>query len=84
LVGVRPVSKRYFEDIPEELQKLRIKQKPGCIPPYVSLNRGGDLQSVQNAEKEYLLEKQRNPLFTDLKYFFKAIYHIVFHKKRSA
>jgi lipopolysaccharide/colanic/teichoic acid biosynthesis glycosyltransferase len=84
LVGVRPVSKRYFDDIPKELQSLRIKQKPGCIPPYVSLNRGGDLQSVQNAEKEYLLEKQRNPLFTDLKYFFKAIYHIVFHKKRSA
>ena len=84
LVGVRPVSKRYFEDIPKELQILRITQKPGCIPPYVSLNRGGDVCSVQTAEKEYLLEKLKNPLSTDTKYFFKAIFNILIRKKRSA
>jgi lipopolysaccharide/colanic/teichoic acid biosynthesis glycosyltransferase len=84
LVGVRPVSKRYFEDIPKELQILRITQKPGCIPPYVSLNRGGDVYSVQTAEKEYLLEKLKNPLSTDTKYFFKAIFNILIRKKRSA
>ena len=84
LVGVRPVSQRYFEDIPKELQDLRIKHKPGCIPPYVSLNRSGDVKNVQEAEKQYLLEKLKNPLSTDLKYFFKAIFHIIVHKKRSA
>lgn len=84
LVGIRPVSKRYFQDIPKEMQKLRLTQIPGCIPPYVSLNREGNVMSVLQAEKEYLEEKIRNPLTTDLKYFFKAIYNIVIRHKRSA
>ena len=84
LVGIRPVSPRYFQDIPKEMQKLRLTQKPGCIPPYVSLNRDGNVMSVLQAEKEYLEEKIRNPYFTDLKFFFSAIFNIVFRHKRSA
>jgi lipopolysaccharide/colanic/teichoic acid biosynthesis glycosyltransferase len=84
LVGVRPVSKYYFSQIPKDLQDLRLKQKPGCIPPYVSLNRVSTVESVLEAEKDYLLEKLNNPYTTDTKYFFKAIYNIVFKNKRSA
>ena len=84
LVGVRPVSQRYFRDIPLEIQQLRLTQKPGCIPPYVALNRVSSVDSVLQAEKEYLLEKIENPYFTDTKYFFKAIFNIVFKRKRSA
>ncbi|RPD98000.1 sugar transferase [Aureibaculum marinum] len=84
LVGARPVSQRYFNDIPEDLQKLRLAQKPGCVPPYVALDRKGAVDSVLQAEKEYLEEKLRNPYTTDIKYFFKAIYNIVFKHKRSA
>jgi lipopolysaccharide/colanic/teichoic acid biosynthesis glycosyltransferase len=84
LVGIRPVGERYFQDIPKELQELRKTQKPGCIPPYVSLNAKSDVESVQNAEKAYLIEKLKNPYFTDTKYFFKAIWNIVFKRKRSA
>ena len=76
LVGCRPVSQRYFEDIPREIQELRLTQKPGCIPPYVALNRIGSVESVLQAEKEYLEEKIRKPFFTDTKYFFKALYNI--------
>jgi lipopolysaccharide/colanic/teichoic acid biosynthesis glycosyltransferase len=84
LVGVRPVSPRYFEDIPPHLQALRVTQKPGCIPPYVALNRKPSVEGVLNAEEEYLLEKKRNPYFTDTRYFFQAIYNIVVKRKRSA
>ena len=84
LVGIRPVSQRYFQDIPKEMQKLRLTQKPGCIPPYVSLNREGNVMSVLQAEKEYLVEKIANPYTTDIKFFFKAVYYIVFKNKRSA
>jgi lipopolysaccharide/colanic/teichoic acid biosynthesis glycosyltransferase len=84
LVGVRPISARYFEDIPKDLQDLRLTQKPGCIPPYVSLDRKASVESVLQAEREYLLEKIKNPYTTDLKYFFKALFNIVFRKKRSA
>jgi len=84
LVGVRPISQRYFNDIPKELQDLRLNHKPGCIPPYVALNRSGNVESVLEAEKEYLIEKTKNPYFTDLKYFVLAISNILFKNKRSA
>ena len=84
LVGVRPVSERYFQDIPREMQKLRMTQLPGCIPPYVALNRDGNVMSVLQAEKDYLVEKIKNPYTTDMKYFFKAIANIIFLNKRSA
>jgi lipopolysaccharide/colanic/teichoic acid biosynthesis glycosyltransferase len=84
LVGVRPISKRYLQDIPEDLRRLRILQKPGCIPPYVALNRKSDVLAVLDAEREYLLEKMRAPYTTDTRYFFKAMYNIVVKSKRSA
>ena len=84
LVGVRPVSERYFQDIPKEMQKLRLTQLPGCIPPYVALNREGNVMSVLHSEKLYLEEKIKNPYTTDMKYFIKAIFNIVVKHKRSA
>ncbi|MEY4110560.1 MAG: hypothetical protein RLZZ46_915 [Bacteroidota bacterium] len=84
LVGIRPVGERYLKDIPEDLVKLRLKHKPGCIPPYVALNRNSDLKSVQQAEREYLIEKTKRPYTTDLRYFFKALFVILIRKKRSA
>ncbi|MCW3076538.1 MAG: sugar transferase [Bacteroidetes bacterium] len=84
LVGVRPISERYYKDIPRDLQLFRRRFKPGCIPPYVALNREGNVDSVLQSEREYLKEKMRQPYTTDLKYFFKAISNIVFKRKRSA
>jgi lipopolysaccharide/colanic/teichoic acid biosynthesis glycosyltransferase len=84
LMGVRPVSPRYFQDIPEDLQQLRLKHKPGCIPPYVALDRPGSKDDVLEAEREYLLMKEKNPYFTDTKLFFRAIFNILFRRKRSA
>lgn len=84
LVGVRPISQRYFQDIPKDLQELRLKHKPGCIPPYVALNRKGNVKSVLQSEREYLEEKTKHPYTTDTKYFFKALFNIIFKRKRSA
>jgi lipopolysaccharide/colanic/teichoic acid biosynthesis glycosyltransferase len=84
LVGVRPISERYYQDIPRDLQIMRSKVKPGCIPPYVALDRSGDMESVLEAEREYLRRKLKFPRSTDTKFFFKAIFNIVFKQKRSA
>lgn len=84
LVGVRPVSEVYFNNIPKELQELRKKYKPGCIPPYVAFNKSGSLKSVLECEEVYLKMKEKNPYFTDTKLFFKAIFNILFRGKRSA
>jgi len=61
-----------------------LKQKPGCIPPYVALNMKSDVQSVQQAERIYLLEKETHPFTTDFRYFAKALYNIILKQKRSA
>lgn len=83
LVGVRPVSEVYFQELPKELKKQRSRFKPGCIPPYVAFNEKSSLNSVLECEKKYLEMKAKNPYFTDTKLFFKAIFNIVFKGKRS-
>lgn len=84
IVGVRPISRRYFQDVPGDLQILRLKQKPGCIPPYVALNRNGNVTSVLQAEREYLIMSLNHQLATDVNYFFMALFNIFFKNKRSA
>lgn len=84
LVGVRPVSIRYFQDIPNDLKELRLKHKPGCIPPYVALDRKTSVEAVLDAERDYLIEKEKRLYTTDSRFFFKAVYNIIFKRKRSA
>jgi lipopolysaccharide/colanic/teichoic acid biosynthesis glycosyltransferase len=84
IVGVRPISKSYFNDIPSDLQQLRLQHKPGCVPPYVAMNRASSVSSVLAAEKEYMEVSLKNPYTTDLKYLLYAIYNIIVKKKRSA
>ncbi len=83
LVGVRPVSMAYFKDLPEETQQLRIQSKPGCIPPYVAMNRKSSVEGVLEAERDYL-KACSTKRFADLCFFCSALYHIVITGKRSA
>jgi lipopolysaccharide/colanic/teichoic acid biosynthesis glycosyltransferase len=83
LVGIRPLSKRVFQEYPDDVKEMRIKYKPGCIPPYVSLLKQGMMASIE-AERQYLLEKRKNPFSTDIKYFKMAMYNIITNKIRSA
>lgn len=83
LVGIRPLSQRFLQEYPEEVLKLRLKHKPGCVPPYVALLKQ-EVSEYIESEKTYLLEKEKNPYTTDIKYFFKAIYNIITNKIRSA
>jgi lipopolysaccharide/colanic/teichoic acid biosynthesis glycosyltransferase len=83
LVGIRPVSTRFLNEFPEDIRELRLKQKPGCVPAYVSLLK----QSVDGfieAESIYLREKIKHPYTTDIKYLVKAVFNILSNKIRSA
>jgi len=83
IVGVRPLSKHYFELYTEELKQMRIKTKPGLIPPfYVDMPK--TLEEIMESEMKYLIAYKKNPLFTDIKYFFGAFYNIAFKRARSA
>jgi lipopolysaccharide/colanic/teichoic acid biosynthesis glycosyltransferase len=82
LVGIRPVSERFMEEFPEDFKQERLKYKPGCIPAYVALLKQSKEGFIE-AETVYLQEKEKHPVKTDIKFFFKAIYNIVFNKIRS-
>ena len=83
LLGVRPVTVRYLQDIPEHIQKLRLTQKPGCIPPYVAYNKESSKESVLTAEENYL-NLPKKGILVDLRLMSKAIKNILFNKKRGA
>ena len=79
-VGVRPLSEQYFSLYSEEMQQLRIKTRPGLLPPFY-VDMPVTLEEIQ--EKRYLEAYFKHPLLTDWKYFWKILYSIVFKKNRS-
>jgi lipopolysaccharide/colanic/teichoic acid biosynthesis glycosyltransferase len=83
LFGVRPVTERYFQDIPKHIQKLRLAHKPGCIPAYVAYNKASSKNSVLAAEERYL-NLEGHGVLLDLKFIFMAVKNIIFNKKRGA
>jgi len=83
-VGVRPLSRHYFSLYSEELQQKRLKYKPGLIPPfYAQYPTPMTLEDVQKNEMEYLTAYEKHHFTTDLKYFFRAMHNILWHRARS-
>jgi lipopolysaccharide/colanic/teichoic acid biosynthesis glycosyltransferase len=83
LVGVRAVSTVYYEALPEELKELRKHIKPGCIPPYVADGLKASFENACQSEINYLLKYKERPIRTDIIYFFKTFYNIIFKSIRS-
>ena len=82
LVGVRPISKSYFNLYTPELQKLRLKVKPGIIPPFYA-DLPETLEGIEQSEKKYIESYLKNPIQTDIKYFIASFKNIIFKKIRS-
>lgn len=83
LVGVRPLSRHYFDLYPEELQQLRIRFKPGLIPPFYR-DLPKTLDEIAESERNYLLSYEKKPIRTDIRYFFSSMYNIIIKRARSA
>jgi lipopolysaccharide/colanic/teichoic acid biosynthesis glycosyltransferase len=82
IVGVRPLSKHYFELYKKEVQERRVKYKPGLIPPFYA-DMPSDLEAIQASELKYLEQYDKNPFITDFRYFWKSFWNILFRKARS-
>ena len=82
LVGIRPLSKQYFNLYTPEMQQLRIKTKPGLLPPFYA-DMPETLDEIQESEKRYLEAYLAHPFRTDWKYFWKIVGNILFKGKRS-
>jgi len=82
LVGVRPLSKHFFNLYSEELKEKRLNFKPGLIPPYYA-DMPKSFESIMESEMNYLYLYEKHPFRTDFSYFFKALFNIVFKGARS-
>ena len=83
LVGVRPLSKQYFNLYSPELQELRVQFKPGLLPPFYA-DMPKTLDEIQASEMRYLnLCKEQGVFRTDWQYFWKIVYTIIFKRARS-
>jgi hypothetical protein len=82
LVGVRPLSKQYFELYRKDVQDRRIKYKPGLIPPFYA-DLPSDLEGIQVSELKYLDSYDKHPFITDFRYFWISWRNILLHNVRS-
>jgi lipopolysaccharide/colanic/teichoic acid biosynthesis glycosyltransferase/predicted membrane protein len=82
LVGIRPLSKQYFDLYKKEVRERRIKYKPGLIPPFYA-DMPADLEGIQASEMKYLDSFDKHPFITDFRYFWKSLWNILFKKARS-
>lgn len=83
LVGVRPLSKHYYNLYDEDVKAKRIEVKPGLIPPYYA-DLPKNLEEIQQSEIKYIEAYLKNPVLTDWRYFWMAFINIVFKRARSA
>jgi lipopolysaccharide/colanic/teichoic acid biosynthesis glycosyltransferase len=83
IVGVRPLSRARFNELPQDIRELRVRFKPGCIPPYVALLMPDSDGNIE-AERIYLDEKMKHPVMTDFKYLVLALYNIFTGKIKSS
>lgn len=82
LVGVRPLSRHYFNLYSDELKEKRLKFKPGLVPPfYVDMPK--TLEEIMASEMRYLEAYEKHPLLTDWRYFWMALYNIFIKRARS-
>jgi lipopolysaccharide/colanic/teichoic acid biosynthesis glycosyltransferase len=82
LVGVRPLSRQYFDLYAKDVQERRIRYKPGLVPPFYA-DMPQDLESIQASEMKYLDSFDKHPFLTDFKYFWKSFWNILFRHARS-
>jgi lipopolysaccharide/colanic/teichoic acid biosynthesis glycosyltransferase len=82
LVGIRPLSRHFYSLYTPELQQKRIQVKPGLIPPfYADLPK--NLDEIMASELRYLDAYAHAPFRTDLRYFFRALFNILFRGAKS-
>ncbi len=83
LVGVRPISSHYLSLYSKEHQERRKNFKPGLLPPFY-VDMPETIEEIELSEERYLDAYEKNPVKTDIKYFFKAMNNILIKHKRSA
>jgi lipopolysaccharide/colanic/teichoic acid biosynthesis glycosyltransferase len=82
LVGVRPLSEHYLSLYTPEHKTLRVKGKPGLIPPFYA-DMPKNLEEIMDSESRYIHSYVQDPFTTDFTYCMKAFSNIFIRKARS-
>ena len=83
-VGVRPLTQHFYSLYTPEMQQLRIKVRPGMLPPfYFEKKTPQGLDEIQNSERRYIESYLKHPLSTDWRYFWGTVTNILFRMKTS-
>lgn len=82
LIGVRPISRQYFNLYPEKLKNLRKMVKPGLVPPFYA-DMPDSLDEIISSEIRYIESYLKNPWKTDFLYLLAILKNIFFNKARS-
>ena len=83
LIGVRPLSKQYFDLYDNEFRERRINYKPGLIPPFYA-DMPSNIVEILKSEEMYLNKFDKNSIKTDFIYFWKSFNNIIINNKRSS
>jgi len=70
LVGIRPKSEEEWRIFPPEHKEHALKYKPRLIGVGYANPNPTRLEDLIKTEKNYLQEKEKSPVFTDIKYLF--------------
>ena len=82
-IGVRPLSDSMLSQYPKEHLKIRHISKPGLIPPYY-IDKPRTFDEIIESERRYLNRYAKNPIKTDISYFFKFLKVVLFKGVRSS
>ena len=82
LVGVRPLSAHYLSLYRDDLRELRYNHKPGLVPPFYA-DLPETIEEIMDSEEKYLKAYDKNPIKTDIIYFFRIFKNIFFNNARS-
>lgn len=80
LVGIRAMSQHFFSLYPQDYKNLYLIVKPGIISPIFDEKTSG-FDEIIEIERKYLLSYLKNPVLTDLKYFFITLKDIISGKR---
>jgi lipopolysaccharide/colanic/teichoic acid biosynthesis glycosyltransferase len=83
LVGVRPLSRHYFELYPKEMQEYRSRFKPGLLPPFYA-DMPVTFEEIVDSERRYLQQFEKDPYRTDLRYLLTIFKNIFIRRARSS
>ena len=82
IFGVRPLSAHYLGLYPEDLQELRKKVVPGLVPPFY-VDMPNTFEEICESERRYIEAYLKSPVKTQVSYFCRAFFNIVFRGARS-